>query len=59
MEDIEYPKLLDYRPVGRRRPRRPLKTPLDGYNRETETGHLLAQLRDRKKKKKKKKQKEV
>jgi len=25
-----------------RRPGRPLKRPLDGYNREAETGHLLA-----------------
>jgi len=43
MEDIGYPKQLhDYRPSGRRRPGRPLKRSLDGYNREAETGHLLA-----------------
>jgi hypothetical protein len=45
MEDIRYPKqLLDYRPIGRRRrrPRRTLKRPLDGYSSEAETGHLLA-----------------
>jgi hypothetical protein len=42
MEDIRYPEqLLDYRPMGRR-PGRPLKRLLDGYNRETETGHLMA-----------------
>jgi hypothetical protein len=32
-----------------------LKKLQDGYNTETETGHLLAQLHDQKKKKKKKK----
>jgi len=44
MEDITYPKqLLDYRPVERQRPGRPLlKRLLDGYNSEAETGHLLA-----------------
>jgi hypothetical protein len=42
MEDITYHKqLLDYRPI-RRRPVRPLKRQLDGYNREAGTGHLLA-----------------
>jgi len=30
----------DYRPIGRRRPGRPLNRLMDGY-RETETGHLL------------------
>jgi hypothetical protein len=35
-------QLLDYRFDGRRRPERPLKRPLEGYNRETETGHLMA-----------------
>jgi hypothetical protein len=52
--NIRYPKqLLDYRPIGRRRPGRPLKRLPDGYSSETETGHLLAQLRDQKKKKSK------
>jgi len=41
MEGIRHLKqLLDYRPVGKI-PGRPLKRLLDGYNRETETGHLL------------------
>jgi hypothetical protein len=39
MEDVGYPEqLLDYRPIGRRKRRRPgrsLKRPLDRYNRET------------------------
>jgi hypothetical protein len=49
MEDIRYPKqILDYRPIGRRRPGRPLKRLLDGYNREAGTGHLLASFRDQK-----------
>jgi hypothetical protein len=52
IENIRHPKhLLHYRPIGgrrrrrrrrRRRPGRPLKRPVDGYNRENETGHLLA-----------------
>jgi len=43
MENIRYPKqLFDYRPIGRQRPGRPLKRLLYGYNREAETGHLLA-----------------
>jgi len=42
-EHITYPKqLLDYRPIGRRRPGRPIKRLLEGHNREAETGHLLA-----------------
>jgi hypothetical protein len=49
MENISYPKqLLDYRPIGRR-PGRPLKRLLDGYNREAEIGHLLEKLCDQKK----------
>jgi hypothetical protein len=52
MEDIRYPKqLLDYRPIGKRKPRPPLKRPLDGYSRESETGHLLGWLTDQKGKK--------
>jgi len=35
-------KLLDYRPIGRRRPGRTLKRPLDGYSSEVGTGYLLA-----------------
>jgi len=51
MEDIKYTKqLLDYRPIGRRRPGRPLKILPDRCNREAETGYLLAQLCDQKKK---------
>jgi len=43
MEDVRYQKqLLDSRPVGKRRPGRSLKRPLDGYNREAEVGHILA-----------------
>jgi hypothetical protein len=43
MKGITYPEqLLEYRPIGRRRPGRPLKRLLDGYSGETETGHLLA-----------------
>jgi len=42
MEVITYPELVDYRPIERRRPGRPLKRLLDGYNREAQTGHLLA-----------------
>jgi len=42
MEDIVYPKqLLDYRPIVRR-PEQPLQRLLDEYNREAETGYLLA-----------------
>jgi len=51
LEDIPIPKVLDYRPIGKGRPGQPLKRLLDGYNREAEEGHLLAQLRDQKKKK--------
>jgi hypothetical protein len=50
MEDIRYPiQLLDYRPI-RRRPGRPLKRLLDGYNSKAETGHLLVSFPDQKKK---------
>jgi len=43
IEGIRYPKqLLHYGPIGRRRPGRPLKRLLEGYNRGTEIGHLLA-----------------
>jgi hypothetical protein len=43
MEDIRLSEqVLDYRPIGRRRPGRQLKTLLNGYSREAETGHLLA-----------------
>jgi len=43
MEDIRYPEqLLDYRPIGRRRPGRSLKRLLDVYSCEAERGHLLA-----------------
>jgi len=38
-------KKLDYRPIGRRRPGRPLKRQLEGYSGETWTGHLLEWLR--------------
>jgi hypothetical protein len=42
MEDIRYQKQpLEYRPIGRRGPGRPLNRLLDGYNREAVTGHLL------------------
>jgi len=42
MKDVSYPKrLLDYQLIGRRRPGRPLKSLLDGYNPEIETGHCL------------------
>jgi len=42
MEDIRYSKqILDYRPIGRRRPGRPLNIQTGGYNREAEIGHLL------------------
>jgi hypothetical protein len=34
--------------MTRRRPGRPLKWPLDGYNREPETGHLLSYLHNQK-----------
>jgi hypothetical protein len=50
MEDIRHTKqVLEYRSIGGRRPGRPLKRPLDGYNREAETGHLLAWLNEEKK----------
>jgi hypothetical protein len=53
VEDIRYPKqILDYRPIDRKTPVRPLKGLLEGYNREAETGHLLGQLCDQNKKKK-------
>jgi hypothetical protein len=53
MEDIRYLKqFLDYRPIERRIPGRPLKRPLDGYSREAETGHFFAELSDQKKEKK-------
>jgi len=42
MED-RYPKLLEYRPIGRR-PGRPLDRLLKGHSRDAETGHLLAEL---------------
>jgi hypothetical protein len=45
MEDIRHPRrLIDYRPIGRRRrrPGRPLKRLLYGYNYEAETGNLWA-----------------
>jgi hypothetical protein len=48
MEDIRYPEQLDYRPIERRRPEPPLRRQLDGYSRETETGHLLVWLSDQK-----------
>jgi hypothetical protein len=42
VKDVWYPKqFLDYRPILRR-PGRPIKGPLDGYNRKAETGHLMA-----------------
>jgi hypothetical protein len=45
MEDIGYPEqLLDYRSIDRRRPGRPLKRLLDGYNREAETSHLKGKV---------------
>jgi len=56
MEGVTYShRFLDYRPIERRR-EVPLKRLPDRYeyNREAKTGHLLAQLRDKKKKKKKK-----
>jgi len=40
LEDVRYS--LNNRHTERRRPGRPLKTLLDGYNHEAETGHLLA-----------------
>jgi hypothetical protein len=49
MEDVKYPKQLDYQPIGRWRPGRSLKGLLDGYNGETKTGHLLAKLHDQRK----------
>jgi len=40
--DVRYPKqLIDRRHIGRRRPGRPLKGLLGGYNREIETGYLV------------------
>jgi len=36
VKDSRHPKLLDYRPIGRRRPIRPLKRPLDEYSCEAE-----------------------
>jgi len=42
MGDIRYPKQLDYRPVGRRRPGWRFKRLQDGHNSEIETGQLLA-----------------
>jgi hypothetical protein len=43
MGGIRHPRqLLDYLPVGRRRPVRPLKRPLDGHSRVAQTNHLLA-----------------
>jgi len=42
VEEIRKSKqLLDYQPIGRRYGQ-PLRRQLDGYNRETERGHLLA-----------------
>jgi hypothetical protein len=49
IEVVRLSQQLDYRPTGRR-PGRPLKRPVDGYNREAETGHLWVKLRDQKKK---------
>jgi len=44
MEDIRYPKqILDYRPIGRRRPWRPSKRLLDRYecvSRSFRTGYF-------------------
>jgi hypothetical protein len=58
-KDIRYPKqLLDYRHIGkRRRPVGSLKCLLDGYSRETETGHLLTELRDQNRKRRRRKRK--
>lgn len=44
MGNVRNKNFLDYRPVGKRRPGRPLKKLLNGYNFEAETGHLLASL---------------
>jgi predicted RecB family nuclease len=42
MQDIRYLKqMLEYRPIERK-PERPLKRQLCGYNRVAETGHFLA-----------------
>jgi len=42
MEDIRYrEQLSNHRPIGKRKPGRPLKRLLDGYSSEAETGHLL------------------
>jgi len=38
---LDTKRKLDYRPIGRR-PGRPLKRPLDGYNHDAQTGNLLA-----------------
>lgn len=43
MRNIKHPKqFLDYRPVEKRRHRRPLKRLLVGYNVLAEIGHLLS-----------------
>jgi hypothetical protein len=41
MNNSRFPKaLIEYHPRGRRRPGRPLKRLLDGFQIETETGHM-------------------
>jgi hypothetical protein len=52
MRNLRHPKqVLDFPPVGRQRPRRPLKWRWKVNRVEVETGHLLTELRDKKKKK--------
>jgi len=50
MEDIRYTKQLDYWPIERRWPGRPLKGLLEGYCGEIGTDHSLDEIRDQKKK---------
>jgi hypothetical protein len=45
---------FDYRPIERRRPGRLLKRLPEGYNRETETGHLLALVTRRRRRRRRK-----